>query len=123
MEIKDFSVGVDIEDVARFKKLNKKTGRIFFRKILTEKELRYCFSKNNPFPYVAGRFCAKEAVIKALGGLGEAGLAFTDMEILNNKENAPKIFFKSGKFKKYKVKITISHGKDKALAAAVAVKI
>ncbi len=119
---KDFSVGADIENIKRFRRLNKKTDKIFFKKILTDKELAYCFISHDPAPHLAGRFSAKEAIIKALGGLGENGLAFNKMEILNNKIGAPEVFFKEKKFKKYRIKITISHTKDLALAMAIALK-
>ena len=123
MNFKDFSVGADIENIVRFRKLDKKTDKIFLHKILTNKELKYCFSKNDPAPHIAGRFSAKESVVKALGALGENGLQFNEMEILNDENNVPKVFFKDKRLKKYKVKLTISHAKDKALGVAVVIKV
>lgn len=119
---KDFSVGADIEKIKRFRELDKKTDKIFLGKILTDKELKYCFLSHDPAPHLAGKFSAKEAIIKALGGLGEMSPAFNNMEILNNNLGAPEVFFKDKKFKKYKIKITISHTEDLALAVAIVLK-
>ena len=59
-------VGIDIENISRFRKLPYKKYKNFYNKIFTESELKYCLSKKDPYPHFAARFSVKEAVIKAL---------------------------------------------------------
>ena len=45
-------------------------------RIFTQEELRYCLAKDDPWPSLAARFAAKEAVMKAMGvGLGDISVA------------------------------------------------
>ena len=59
-------IGIDIEDINRFKKYSLKKDLDFLKTIYSENELEYCFSKKSPAKHLAVRFCAKEAFIKAL---------------------------------------------------------
>lgn len=114
------SIGVDIEDIGRFKELNLKKSRIFLKKIYTNDELRYCFQKVVPAQHLAVRFAGKEAVLKALGGLGLSFVSYNAIEILNNDKGTPQVEFRGRKnFKKLDVKISLSHCQDKALAFVV----
>lgn len=59
-------IGTDIVEISRIKNAVAKWGERFLRKIFTENEISYCYKKKDPFPHLAVRFAAKEAVIKAL---------------------------------------------------------
>ena len=67
---KNINIGVDIEDVKRFQKLNLVSDKTFLGKIFTKNELVYCFSKKNKAEHLAGRFSAKESILKALRASG-----------------------------------------------------
>lgn len=55
-------IGIDIEEVERFKSFTKtKLARIF-----TAQEIEYCFKFNEPYTHIAGIWCVKEAFIKAV---------------------------------------------------------
>ena len=58
--------GIDIVDVARIKNSIENYKGKFLNKIFSEEEQSYCFSKANPYIHFAGKFAAKEAVIKSL---------------------------------------------------------
>src|SRR5258708_1654438 len=58
-----FSVGTDIIDVARIKKLIK--NKNFLDRIFSKEEIHYCSGKKNAAQHFAVRFAAKEAVWKA----------------------------------------------------------
>ena len=58
----DESVGVDIEDIGRFRKLDQKSSGVFLKKVYTKNELDYCFQKSVPAQHLAVRFAGKEAV-------------------------------------------------------------
>lgn len=113
----DFSIGVDIESTARFKNLQREQSRRFLAKIFTEDELNYCFSKKIPSPHLTGRFAAKEAVVKAVGSLRKEVPALNKIEISHNTHGAPIATLKG-----YKIKISLSHCEDKAIAFAVVSK-
>jgi len=59
------AVGIDIEEIDRFRKLPFHKNKNFYERIFTSAEIEYCLGKRNPYPHFAARFCAKEALIKA----------------------------------------------------------
>lgn len=107
-------VGIDIVDVARFKKFNSKTSDSFLKKVFFEKEIEYCFSYKDSAPHLAGIFSAKEAVSKALG---VKLFPFSEIEIRHEKDGKPVVFHKG---KKLSVNISITHTDKVAAAIAVA---
>jgi holo-[acyl-carrier protein] synthase len=62
-------VGVDVEEVERFRNMPYAANRAFYDKAFTDGETEYCLSRPDPYPHFAARFCAKEALIKAWGKL------------------------------------------------------
>ena len=117
MSINDFSIGVDIELIQRFKSLDRRKSGNFLTKIFTEKEINYCFSKKAPAQNLTARFVAKEAIIKAIKSLSKKAPALNEIEILNNAEGAPIATVKG-----YNIKISLSHCNDKAIAFCLVVK-
>ncbi len=82
-------IGTDIVDIARVKNNIEQFGDKFAERILSSQELATSNFKNRPVQYVAKRFAAKEALMKALGtGLAE-GLSFTDFSVLNDSKGKP----------------------------------
>lgn len=59
------SIGHDIVEIKRIQSAYQKYGDKFLQKIYTPNEIKYCFTKKNPFPSLASCFAAKEAVSKA----------------------------------------------------------
>lgn len=107
-------IGVDIEDISRFK--NKEQA--FYERVFTPLEIKYCLSKKNPAPHFAARFCAKEAVFKALSSAGINDIVISQIEIYNDSVNRPHIRFLKPDIK-YKCHISLSHEKEKAIAFAM----
>ena len=62
----DIFIGTDLEDISRIRSAIEKNGEKFLNRIYTREEQTYCQSKADPAMHFAGRFCAKEAMIKAL---------------------------------------------------------
>ena len=112
-------IGTDIENINRFSKLKRKEGKPFFDKIYTNSELDYCYSKKNFAQHLAGRYCAKEAVIKALCALGEKYLMYKDIEITNNERGVPEVNIEKEGFENLEISVSISHCEDKAIATAL----
>ena len=107
-------IGVDIEDISRFENRDEK----FLKRIFTEIELEYSLSKSNSAAHLAARFCAKEAIFKALSSAGIHNVLITQIEIYNDESGAPRVRFLDSSIK-YKVQISLSHEKEKAIAFAM----
>ncbi|MBI2454395.1 MAG: holo-ACP synthase [Parcubacteria group bacterium] len=106
-------IGVDVEEVNRFRKLPYKGNPSFYKKIFTADEIKYCLSKADPYPHFAVRFAAKEAVLKCLQSTIYKVL---DVEIRNNKNGAPNVKVKG---QKGKFLISFSHTKNQVAAIAL----
>jgi holo-[acyl-carrier protein] synthase len=114
-------VGVDICSIARMRDLKPEVvGRL-----LTEKEKVYCNGFANAAERVAGRFAAKEAILKALGTGWSEGLGWQQIEILANAAGAPKAVLSGPALDKLnqcgatECHVSISHEKEYAVAFAV----
>jgi holo-[acyl-carrier protein] synthase len=71
-------VGIDLLDVARFERALERRPRLAER-VFTDAEREYAAGRARPGMHLAARFCAKEAVAKALG---LTGWSFTDVEVV-----------------------------------------
>jgi len=112
-------IGIDIENINRFKKLELDKKSRFLNKIFTPRELDYCFSKKNIASSLATKYTAKEAVIKAYNTLGETSLDYKQVEVTNNKTGAPEVKITKDKIKKYRIMISLSNGTEQAVGVAL----
>lgn len=116
-------LGTDIIEISRIEKALKNDS--FRDRVYTSKEIAEAEKKEiNKFSTYAGKFCAKEAISKALGtGVREFNLV--DMEILSDELGKPRVYFygslKEKMLNKY-VEISISHCREYATAVAVVMK-
>ena len=106
-----FNIGIDIEQVSRFKKRDNR----LFEKIFSKKELKKM--KNYNAQHLAGIFSAKEAIIKACNPIEK--LKLKEIEVFNRKEGHPHAIIKSKAIRARDLKISISHSKDYAVAFAI----
>jgi holo-[acyl-carrier protein] synthase len=111
--------GVDITEVRRLRQAIEKWGEEFLNRVFTKGELENARTHVSLYQHLAGRFAAKEAVFKALG---DKGLNWKDVQILNDKEGRPICKLLNGKNKDLDVHISISHIKNYALAQAIITK-
>jgi len=117
--------GIDLVKIERIEKIIKKWGNNFIFRIFTSLEREYCEKKKgNKYQSYAGKFAAKEALLKALGlGLREAN--WKEIEIKNNELGQP-VIDTSGKLKNIvsakgvsKYFISITHTKEYAVAQVI----
>lgn len=120
LSINQVSVGVDIEEVSRFKNKTLEKDRNFLEFVYTDNELNYCFSKKNFAQHLAARYCAKEAVIKALSDSNDIKLQYSDIEILNNIDGSP--YVNINKHRDLIFKISLSHTSEYAVAFVIKIK-
>jgi holo-[acyl-carrier protein] synthase len=82
--------GIDIVETARIVGLVKDHGQHFLDRCFTAAEQQYCnASSKRYYEHLAGRFAAKEAILKVLGTGWRGKIAWTDMEILNEPSGKP----------------------------------
>lgn len=108
-------IGVDIVDIERIEHcMNER----FLARILTknEQELMKNYAQERQVEFVAGRFAAKEAIIKALSN--QCFLSMQEIEILHNGKGAPTCYIEG-----VNLLISIAHEKKTAIAYALAQEI
>ena len=115
----NFEIGVDIEKINRFDNKENSKNKNFLKKIFTQEELDYCFSKSNVSAHLAGRYAAKEAIVKALSSNYEKKLLYNEIEIRNNSTGVPEVIIRRPELNNLKIKISISHSEDNAIAMAI----
>jgi holo-[acyl-carrier protein] synthase len=81
--------GIDLVECARIEKVWREHGGRFLDRILTSSERAYCERHRFPVPRIAGRFAAKEAILKVLGTGWRGPIAWTDIEITNDAAGQP----------------------------------
>jgi holo-[acyl-carrier protein] synthase len=75
-------VGTDIVECLRIGRMVEQHGEVFLRRVYTEREVRHCQARRRATEHFAAFWAAKEAVFKALGTAWRRGLAWTDVEIV-----------------------------------------
>ncbi len=108
--ISDLGVGVDVELVGRF---TDPDPRLF-----TENELALCEAAGNPAESRAGRWCAKEAVVKAVAR--HVLLSPRDVEILADEAGRPVVHWLRPQLDHVRCDVSITHGGEIAAAIAAA---
>lgn len=86
-----FGIGCDITEISRIERAHTRFGNLFINRILTPYEQEH--SHGSLIQYLAGRFAAKEAAVKALGTGFQNGIRMIDIEIQTSALGAPILFF------------------------------
>jgi len=119
-------LGTDIIEVVRIGRMIEKHGEVFLRRVYTEQEIAYCTRRKEYLQHYAGRWAAKEAVMKALGTGWSQGVGWTDLEVNSDASGAPVMKIQGGAKEMMeqlgiqKILISISHCRAYATATAVA---
>ena len=82
-------IGTDLAEVSRIRKTVDRFGDRFIKRIFTDREQSYAFSKANWAERFAARFAAKEAAMKALGTGWNRGVRWRDLEVANEPSGRP----------------------------------
>jgi len=116
-----YGIGIDMIEVKRIEK-QISAGPRFVERIFTSREVDYCERKKNKAQNYAARFAAKEAFLKAVGTGWRKGLAFKEIEVINDELGKPEIML-YGKAKKFaeerkivNIQVSITHLKENASA-------
>jgi len=121
-------IGTDIVECVRIGRMVQEHGEVFLTRVFTDREIRYCQERKNATEHFAGRWAAKEAVLKCLGTGWRKGICWTDMEIRNAPDGAPSMHLggaakeRAGELRLADILITLSHCREYATATAIAVR-
>lgn len=118
--------GIDMVDCKRLGEMINRYGERFLDRVFTPAEQEYCRGRKRRIEHLAGRFAAKEAVMKVLGTGLRKGVNWLDIEVVNEPSGRPRINL-TGKGREIADKqelaeiiISISHITTHAIASAVA---
>jgi holo-[acyl-carrier protein] synthase len=121
-------IGTDIVECLRIGRMVEQHGELFLTRVYTLREIRYCQARKHATEHFAGRWAAKEAVLKCLGTGWRRGLCWTDMEVRNDPQGKPHIALcgaardQAQQLGISEVLLSISHCRAYATAYAIAVR-
>jgi len=120
--------GIDLVDCPRIEAMIERHGERFVQRVFTAAEQAYAESNKNKIEKLAGRFAAKEAVLKLMGTGWRGKIAWTDIEIINNSIGQPEVTL-AGEVEKIAdklgikhISVSITHTANFAIASAVALE-
>ena len=121
------AIGTDIIECDRVAEMIEKHGPLFLDRVYTSVERGYCEPLKSAIQSYAGRWAAKEAVLKVLGTGWSRGVQWVDIEVRNEPSGKPLIYL-SGRAAEIaaelgitEVLISISHCRSHAVAYAHAI--
>jgi holo-[acyl-carrier protein] synthase len=89
-------IGTDIIECPRIGRMIEQHGELFLRRVYTEREIGYCQARKHAIEHFAGRWAAKEAILKAIGTGWARGICWTDLEVRNLPSGAPQVLVRGG---------------------------
>lgn len=119
-------IGIDTCSLDRIRALHERYGERLLRRLLSPAEREAASRLADPVARIAGRFAAKEAVMKALGTGWSAGVNFADIEVVNSPFGAPELRLYGGARARSdslgirRWHLSISHERSHAVAFVIA---
>ncbi len=119
-------IGTDIVECLRIAQMIERHGDLFLARVFTPREIEYCSARKAATQHYAGRWAAKEAVLKALGTGWSRGIQWRDIEVRNDTAGKPTVALAGGardvceRLGIGSLLVSISHCHTHATALAVA---
>jgi holo-[acyl-carrier protein] synthase len=88
-----FGVGTDLLEVARVERVWNRFGEHFATRVLLEEELELFAESVNRVRFLAMRFAAKEAIVKAMGTGFANGMWVRDVGTVPNELGQPQVIY------------------------------
>ena len=117
-----YGIGTDIIEIKRIAASITRYEQRFLDKIFTSREQEYCHRHQQSAQHFAGRFAAKEAIVKAFGTGFVAKVQWHDIEVLNDELGKPVVFLSTAlqeRFEHPQIIVSISHCVEYATAVAI----
>ena len=114
-------LGFDATDIPRIREVFERYNDRFLQRIYTRVEIDYCMRQRDPVPSLAGRFAAKEAMMKALGTGHTRGVLWQDIEVFR-EGGPPQLRLTGGALRRFEAMkarrslLTITHAQTLAMA-------
>ena len=121
-------IGTDIVECVRIARMIERHGEQFLHRVYTDREIRLCQARHHATEHFAGRWAAKEAVLKCLGTGWRTGLCWTDVEIRTDADGQPRVLVcgrakeRARHLRVADILLSISHCRAYATACALAVR-
>lgn len=115
----EFSAGVDLEEVERFREID--VASRLARRLFRPEELEETSASLEPAKVMCAKFAAKEAVMKALGGLGVQAF-YDEISIGHRGNGAPQATIHGGSAANIQISLSVSHTKGFTIAFAIAMR-
>ena len=119
-------IGTDIVECLRIAQMIERHGELFIDRVYTTAEIEYCRCRKQATQHFAGRWAAKEAILKAIGTGWRRGISWRDIEVRNEGGGKPTVALRGGardvveQLGVGEILITISHCRTHATAFAIA---
>lgn len=116
------SIGIDLVETSRIQKLVTNYGDRFIGRILGPLELELYRTRRDRYQFLAGRFAAKEATVKALGKYITERPPLQTIQIVNDTTGQPSLHFETdlaARLSHISAKVSISHEKSHAVAVVM----
>ncbi len=120
-------LGTDIVEISRIREMLERHGSHFVDRCFTRGEIEYATKHRDPTLRYAGRWAAKEAVVKVLGTGFVQGITFHDVEVVSLHTGQPTVRL-SGRAAEIaaeqgivSILLSISHAREYAVATAIGV--
>ena len=120
-------IGTDIVECLRIAQMIERHGELFINRVYTPTEIQYCQSRKMATQHFAGRWAAKEAILKALGTGWRRGISWRDVEVRSSPGGKPIVAMRGGtrdiveKLGIAQILVSISHCRSHATAYALAI--
>ena len=120
-------IGTDIVEISRIRDMIERHGDHFVDRTFCTDEIAYCNRFRDPAARFAGRWAAKEAVVKVLGTGFVKGIGFHDVCVVPEDSGRPQVILTGGaqeeasKLGIGSVMISISHCREHATATAIGI--
>ena len=119
-------IGTSITECLRIARMIERHGELFIDRVYTREEIRYCRNRKQATQHFAGRWAAKEAVLRALGTGWRRGISWRDIEIRHKPDGRSVVAVRGGvrdvvqRLDVARLLVSISHCRTHAVAYAIA---
>ncbi|MCC6346173.1 MAG: holo-ACP synthase [Nitrospirales bacterium] len=114
-------IGTDIVEIERIRQAVERWGDRFLQRVFTEGEIAFCYGRKDPFPGLAARFAAKEAMVKA----SRVPLPYREVDVVRGSTGAPSVALRGTAAEllsiggHLRIHLSMSHERSHAVATVV----